>query len=73
MSKKTQSTLTSRSITLPFLILISIGGFYLWSEHRVDFIAFSPVLVLLFCPILLIALLHSYKGQRSTHEDPSNH
>jgi len=73
MSKENKNTLTSHSIALPSLILISIGGFYLWSEHKVDLLEISPVLVLLLCPILLIIALHSRREQRGTHEDHSGH
>ena len=59
---------------IAFLLLIVVGGFFLWTEHSAHILGALPFLVLLLCPILHI-FMHKGHGapHNRRHDDHSNH
>lgn len=51
---------------LAFLLLVIVGGFFLWTEHRAHLMGALPYLTLLLCPLMHIFM---HKG----HDDHDKH
>ena len=66
-----KSTFNGQRIT--FLLLIVIGGFFLWTEHSAHILGVLPYLVLLLCPILHIFMHKGHGGHNGRHDDHRNH
>lgn len=56
-----------------FLLLIIIGGFFLWNEHRAHILGALPFLILLLCPIMHIFMHKGHGGHNGNHDDHSHH
>ena len=58
---------------IAFLLLIIIGGFFLWNEHRAHILGALPFLILLLCPIMHIFMHKGHGGHNGNHDDHSHH
>lgn len=56
-----------------FLLLIIIGGFFLWSEHKAHILGILPFLVLLLCPIMHIFMHKGHGGHNGNNDDHNHH
>lgn len=56
-----------------FLLLIIIGGFFLWSEHKAHILGILPFLVLLLCPIMHIFMHKGHGGHNGNNDDYNHH
>lgn len=61
------------SSKMAFLLLVIIGGFFLWSEHRTHIFGVLPYLILLLCPVMHIFMHKGHGDHDKDHQSSSNH
>lgn len=66
-----KSTYSGQQIA--FLLLIIVGGFFLWTEHRAHIMGALPYLILLLCPLMHFFMHKGHGGHNGKHDDHSNH
>lgn len=52
------------------LLLIIIGGFFLWTEHRAHVLGALPYLILLLCPLMHFFM---HRGHGKSHDGHKDH
>jgi len=58
--------------TMVLALLIVIGGFFLWTEHRVHVLGALPYLVLLLCPLMHFFMHRGHGQSNDCHKDHEN-
>lgn len=65
MTNKNKSTLNINQLVL--LLVIIVGGLFLWNEYRADLVGALPYLILLLCPLMHIFMHKGHGGHN--HKD----
>lgn len=55
---------------IAFILIIIVGGFFLWTEHSAHILGALPYIILLLCPIIHLFM---HKGHGGKHGDHSDH
>ena len=63
-----KSIFTGQRMVLALLVII--GGFFLWTEHRAHVLGALPYLILLLCPLMHFFM---HRGHGQSHDGHQNH
>ena len=67
-NKRNKSPLSGQRIAL--LLLVIIGGFFLWTEHKAHLMGALPYLILLLCPLMHFFM---HRGHGGHDNGPGSH
>lgn len=73
MTNRNRNALDCYSVVFPFLILLSIGGFYLWSTDNVGILGVLLALAFLLFQIIHIFMHHIAGGPKEGQTNHSDH
>ena len=54
---------------LAIVLLIIVGGFFLWTEHQAHVLGALPYLILLLCPLMHFFMHHGHGQSHDGHKD----
>ena len=55
------------------ILLIIIGGFFLWAEHKAHIMGALPYLILLLCPLMHFFMHRGHGGHGSHNRNQGDH
>ena len=65
-----KNILTGQRMVL--VLLVIIGGFFLWTEHQAHVFGALPYLILLLCPLMHFFMHRGHGQSHDSHKDHEN-